>query len=211
MRFQKSAMMAKKLDVSNIRIRTEEGDEGGDAGDLTPARTIRFTNISLTKNQFNELMGNDAADEAFFDYGKKPPESGYENLGSIRLDSKFKNCAGSITFGVSKKTLEFEGAKVKNVSIKLKGEKAYGSLSLTLQAVLPRHLDTLDLEEHFGKQVTLGLSLGVPDLDQDEKQEKLGLEGGETAEDRAEREDDDGDDAATSRDRASARDEQRPH
>lgn len=209
MRFQKSAMMAKKLDVSNIRLRSEEGEEGGDAGELTPARTIRFTHIALTKNQFNELLGSECADEYFFDYGKKPAEAAHENLASLKLDAKFKDCSGSITFGVSKKSLEFEGAKVKNISIKLKGEKAWGLLSLTLQAVLPRKLDTLDLEEFFGQQVTLGLSLGEPDLDQDEKQETLELNGGKTAEERDEEESESED--SSGRTRPPANDEQRAH
>lgn len=216
MRFQKSAMMAKKLDVSNVRVRTEEGEEGGDAGELTPARSIRFTDIALTKNQFNELVGSDFADEFYFDYGQKPPKSAHERLPKIPLDIKFKNCTGSIIFGVSKQTLEFEGGKVKNLSIKLKGQKAWGTLSLTLQAVLPRKLDTLDLEEHFGDVVTLQLTLGEADLTADEAQAKLELAGGETAEDRQEHGDDDHDDdgdetAGKSRDRAPAGDEQRPH
>lgn len=211
MRFQKSAMMAKKLSVHNVRMQSGEGEEGGDAGELVAARDIRFTQIALTKNQFNELFGSEIADRFFFDYGTTPPKPAQDNVGTIWLDQAYKDVYGAIIFGVSKKELDFEGGKIRNISVKVKNERAYGLMSLTLTAVLPRKVDTLDLEEFFGKVVTLNLSFAAIDeeaaKENTDNQGKLQLDGG------ADPDEDNGDDDDSDKPsrRKSDVDETRPH
>ncbi len=186
MKFNKAAKMSKAFKVNNVRLETDEGDEGGDAGELTPARTIRFTEIELTAKQFDELYGLEGASDLFFDYSGaagnkdkgKPVQS---NNSIIPLDHVYKDCAGTITFGVGKTEVEFENARMKNQSIdRTKGK--FGHLRFTLVAPLPMKLSTLQLEAHFGKPVKLEISTGGIE-EANSAQESLGLEGGATGED----------------------------
>jgi hypothetical protein len=161
MKFNKHAHLGKSLQVHNIRIESEDGEEGGDAGELVPARAMRFTGVTLTKGQLNEITGHPGAADFFFDYsGGSKGEPVEQNIGTIWLDQQYKNCSGTITFGVSAKEIAFEGARVKNISVKVEGKNRFGEMAFTLIAPLPKKLTTLELEEWFGKLVKIELALG---------------------------------------------------
>lgn len=186
MKLNKAAKMAKAFKVNNVRLETDEGDEGGDAGELTPARVVRFTEIELTAKQFDELYGHDGAADLFFDYSgtagnKDKGKPITSNNSTLPLDQVYKDCVGKITFGVSKTEVEFENARMKNISIdRTKGK--FGHLRFTLVAPLPMKLSTLQLESHFGKPVKLEIATGGIE-EAASAQESLGLEGGATGED----------------------------
>jgi hypothetical protein len=187
MKFNKSAMMSKAFKVSNVRLETGEGEEGGDAGDLTPARSIRFTQIELTAKQFEELYGREGAADFYFDYSgsagdKSKSQPVASNHEIIHLAQVYKDCSGQIQFGVSDTVVEFESSRIKNITIdRTKGK--FGHLRFTLVAPLPVKLSTLQLEGHFGKQVKLQISTGGIEQQDNPNQEQLGLEGGSTGED----------------------------
>jgi hypothetical protein len=163
-KFNKQAYMAKDLRVHNVRMESENGEEGGDSGELVPARSIRFTGINLTEKQFNEMFGHEAASKFFFDFSNGDKGSpAHENCGTIWLDQTYSGCEGAIIFGTGKTEVEFEDARVKNISIKIKKEQRFGSMNLTLVAALPEHISTLQMERFFGKVVTLRLALGEKD------------------------------------------------
>lgn len=212
MNFQKQAFMAKDLKVHNIRMDSENGEEGGDSGELVPGRSIRFTGINLTQKQFCELIGHDAAAEFFYDFSNgSKGEPAHENISTIWLDQVYKGCKGAVIFGTSKTEVEFEDARVKNMSIKVKGKARFGELALTLVAVLPEKVDTLRMERYFGKVVGLKLAFGDIEEDAAKEQKQLELEGGGKAGDEENEEGKDSDDGRNGRQRAPVSDEQRTH
>lgn len=163
----KPAILGKAMKVSNMRTRDAEGDEEGDAGELVPGRELLLTKIMVPKKFFNELLGHKAAWDLFFDTSTKPPEPSLPRIGSLKITEKFKGCSGTIVFGVSAKAIEIEGARIKNISIKpVTG--GVGEMRCTVQAVLPRHLSVLDLEDFIGKEITITLKFGEIDEDTDE-------------------------------------------
>lgn len=214
MNLSKQCFLSKALRVHNIRMEAENGEEGGDSGELVPARSMRFTGIELTKKQFNWFYGHDAAADFYYDYsegGKGTPA--HENVGTIWLDQTYKNCKGVIIFGTSRTEVEFENARFKNLSIKVKGEPRFGKLAGTLVAPLPVKLAVLQLEAFFGKMVGLKIILDEVDEDGDKDQQQLELEGGKAGDDEGEGEQaETGDDENRgTRQRNPASDEQRPH
>lgn len=164
----KPAILGKAMKVSNMRTRDAEGDEEGDAGELAPGRELLLSKIMVPKKFFNELLGHKAAWDVFFDTSTKPPEPALPRIGSLKITENFKGCSGTITFGVSAKQIEIEGARIKNISIKpVTG--GVGEMRCTLQAVLPRKVTVLDLEDHIGKEVTVTLKFGDIDEGDDEE------------------------------------------
>jgi hypothetical protein len=166
----KPAILGKAMKVSNMHTRDSEGDKGGDAGELAPGRELLLTKIMVPKKFFNELLDNNAAWDVFFDVSSKPPEPSLPRVGSLKITESFKGCSGTITFGVSAKQIEFASARIKNISVKpVTG--GVGEMRCTLQAVLPRKVTLLDLEDHIGKEITISLKFG--DIDEgDEEEEK---------------------------------------
>lgn len=172
----KPAWLSKSLRGHNIRMQSEDGDEGGDAGELVPAKSVRLTKVMLTKGQFNELLDGKLAYNAFFDDGTKPPSPAWPRVSYLPINEQWKDCEAEISFGVSNKSIALEGAKVKNVRI-VPREGGVGELQFTLVATFPRKLETLDLEQFYGKEVTLTLKFGeIDDGDEASKQDSLALE-----------------------------------
>ena len=204
----KPAILGKSLRVHNVRARSEDGEEGGDSGELIPARDIPLKKIMVTKSQFNKLIGSDQAYNSFFNDGARPVEPAFESIHALKLKDTYKDCSAQISFGVSAKTIDIEeDAKIKNISLK-PCTGGVAEMNCTLQAVLPRKLETLDLENFIGKEVTVSLQFGeVDEGDEDAKQGNLGLEGSEAE---GEGEENDAEETS-SRSRRSNGDEPRAH
>lgn len=187
----KPAILGKSFKVHNVRSRAEDGDEGGDAGELIAARDIPLKQIMITKSQFNKLLGSQFAYNAFFDDGAKPPEPAFESIEALKLKDSYKDCSASLQFGVSAKTIEIEDdAKIKNIRLK-PCVGGVAEMSCILQAALPRKLETLDLESFIGKEITVTLKFGAIDDEADEKQANLNLENGDEPKEGDEQSDDD--------------------
>lgn len=181
----KPAILGKSFKVHNVRARSEDGEEGGDAGELIAARDIPLKKIMVTKSQFNKLIGSDQAYNSFFNDGTKPPEPAFESIDALKLKESYRDCSAVLMFGVSSKTIEIEGdAKIKNIRLK-PCVGGVAEMSCTLQAPLPRKLETLDLEQFIGKEINVTLKFGPVDEGEDDKQNSLPLEGKDGDEDSA--------------------------
>lgn len=178
----KPAMLGKSFKAHNVRAHSEDGDEGGDAGELISARDIPLKKIMVTKSQFNKLLGSDQAYNSFFDDSTKPAEPAFESIDALKLRESYKDCSATIVFGVSSKTIEIDGeCKIKNIRLS-PCTGGVAELSCTLTAPLPRKLETLDLETFIGKEVSVTLKFGpVDEGDEadDKKQASLALDGEE--------------------------------
>lgn len=169
------ALLAKKWGGHDVRSEPEEGDEGGDAGELVPGREIRLTQIPLEDNQLDHLVGQLASRVFFNTQPNRPPEPAFSSFSKIRLDDKYKNCEVLITFGVSNNQVKIEKATIKNLALKFaKAGKA--ELSCTIVGARPRSIDLLDLEDFAGKPVNVWMSFGPMVRSSD--QQALPLEGG---------------------------------
>jgi hypothetical protein len=169
---QNGAILAKRFAGHDVRSQPEEGDEGGDAGELTPGRDLRFTEIVLDEKQFDALLG-DLASRVFFNTrANQPSERAFSSFDYIPLNTQYKNCVVVITFGVSNEEVRIEPATIKNMRIKFnKTDRA--ELSCTVSGPRPRSLAVLDLESFGGKPVNIMLVFGA--LSEEGGQEQLPL------------------------------------
>lgn len=164
----KAAILAERFAGHNVRPHTEGGEEGGDAGEPVPARDYKLTGITLTKNQFESIVGENSF-ESFFNQTKNAPlEPAFSSFKQIWLDDTYKNCA--VTFGLGNtNTREVEvkgGAKIKNLSVKFPkacNERACAELSCTVTVSLPRTLAAMDLDQYGGKEIRVSLRFGSLD------------------------------------------------
>lgn len=168
-------MLAKTWGGHDVRSQPEEGDEGGDAGDLVPGRDLRFADMVLTDDQAKRLVG-EYVNQAFFNSGApdKPRERLFATFSKIRLDGTFKNCVVVVTFGVANDQVQLEPATIKNMWVKFSKTNAL-ELTCTVVAARPRTLQVLDLESFGGKPVHVALHFG-PIVEQSSEQGQLPLQ-----------------------------------
>lgn len=164
------AMLAKTWGGHDVRSQPEEGEEGGDAGELVPGRELRFADIVLTDDQINRLIGDKAVHAFFNIVPDKPRERMFSSFSKIRLDDKYKNCNVAITFGVSNSLVTIERATIKNINIKFTktGDIAMGC---TVVGPRPRCLEVIDLEEFGGKSVNVRIAFGPVDSNSEQQGE----------------------------------------
>ncbi len=174
MKITKPAILGRSIKVSNMRTRDEEGDEGGDAGELAPGREVLLTEMVIPRKFAEKLLGTDLLFAALFDTSKKPIEPLSEvKVSSLKIDSKFKGCSALITFGVSKKSIEMDNARIKNISLKPVTGGCF-EMRCVVQGIMPRHVMVLDLEDFIGKEINASLSFGTEeeaDDDEDKQQD----------------------------------------
>lgn len=169
---ENGAILAKRFAGHDVRSQPEEGEEGGDAGELLPGRDLRFTEIVLDEKQFDGLIGEHAARLFFNSRANKPAERAFTTFDYIPLNTQYKNCVVIITFGVSNDEVRIEPATIKNLRVKFnKTDRA--ELSCTVSGPRPRSLAVLDLESFGGKPVNIKLVFGA--LVEDGSQEQLPL------------------------------------
>jgi hypothetical protein len=169
---ENGAILAKRFAGHDVRSQPEEGDEGGDAGELLPGRDLRFTEIVLDEQQFDGLIGEHAARLFFNSRANKPAERAFTTFDYIPLNTQFKNCTVTITFGISKDEVRIEPATIKNMRVKFnKTDRA--ELCCTVSGPRPRSLSVLDLESFVGKPVNIKLVFGA--LAEEGGQEQLPL------------------------------------
>lgn len=170
---ENGAMLAKRFAGHDVRSQPEEGDEGGDAGELLPGRDLRFTEIVLNEAQFDALLGELASRVFFNSRADKPSERAFTTFDYLPLNTQYKNCVVIITFGVSNEEVRIEPATIKNMRVKFnKTDRA--ELSCTVSGPRPRSLAVLDLESFGGKPVNITLVFGA--LLEEGAQEQLPLQ-----------------------------------
>jgi hypothetical protein len=170
---ENGAILAKRFAGHDVRSQPEEGDEGGDAGELLPGRDLRFTEIVLDEKQFDALLGELASRVFFNSRANQPSERAFTTFDYIPLNTQYKNCVVIITFGVSNEEVRIEPATIKNMRIKFnKTDRA--ELSCTVSGPRPRSLAVLDLESFGGKPVNIKLVFGA--LAEEGGQEQLQLQ-----------------------------------
>lgn len=157
---ENGAILAKRFAGHDVRSQPEEGDDGGDAGELLPGRDLRFTEIALDEKQFDALLGELASRVFFNSRADKPAERAFTTFDYVPLNTQYKNCTVVITFGVSNEEVRIEPATIKNMRIKFnKTDRA--ELSCTVSGPRPRSLAVLDLESFGGKPVNIKLVFGA--------------------------------------------------
>jgi hypothetical protein len=157
---ENGAILAKRFAGHDVRSQPEEGEEGGDAGELLPGRDLRFTEIVLDEKQFDALLGELASRVFFNTRANQPSERAFTTFDYIPLNTQYKNCAVLITFGVSNEEVRIEPATIKNMRVKFnKTDRA--ELSCTVSGPRPRSLAVLDLESFGGKPVNVRLIFGA--------------------------------------------------
>lgn len=167
MKISKPAIIGRETKGSLMRSRDEEGEEGGDAGELLPGRTYHFSKIVLTRKQAEFLIGNDIVFQALFDTSKKLAEPLSEvNISSIKLSVKYKGCTATITFGVKAEEVVLDNARVDNITLaRITG--GFEIKRMRIQGLRPRTLALHDLDEFMGKEVNLALKFGEADESDD--------------------------------------------
>jgi len=168
----KPVILGDKINVHSMRPYAEAGDNDGDAGEPEPGRDVTFTGMTLTKKQFEELVG-DGAFNSFFNQPKSGPlEPAFSSFKKLKLDGKYRNCFAKFMLGqTNTKEIEVNGATFKNLSItfpKVCNERACGELQGTVQAIFPRSTATLEMEGYAGKEVRMSMRLGDADEEDDE-------------------------------------------
>jgi hypothetical protein len=163
------AMLAKRWSGHDVRSEPEEGDEGGDAGELVPGREIRLTDITLNDEQIDALLGELATQAFFTTVQDKPRERAFTSFSRIRLDDKYKNCEAKIVFGLANHEITIDRATIKNLSLRFE-KNAVVQLSCTIVGPRPRSLEMLELEEFGGKIVNVSISFGPVQRDSEEQQ-----------------------------------------
>lgn len=170
---ENGAILAKRFAGHDVRSQPEEGDEGGDAGELLPGRDLRFTEIVLDDKQFDALLGELASRVFFNSRANKPAERAFTTFDYLPLNTQFKNCVVTITFGIGNDEVRIEPATIKNMRVRFnKTDRA--ELSCTVSGPRPRSLSVLDLESFGGKPVNIKLVFGA--LAQEGGQEQLPLQ-----------------------------------
>lgn len=158
-----------------MRPHADDGDNEGDAGTPVPAREYRFSEVILTKGQFEWFVGKGAYN-SFFNTGTKPPEPAFKTFKTLRITSEYKDGAAEIQFGLSNKKIKLEeSVRFKNLSFKFE-DTGIATLSCTMVAVFPHDLKTLELENFLGKEVDVLLDFGKVDKGEDKKQTKMAFD-----------------------------------
>lgn len=147
-----------------------------------PAKVLGIKNILLTKEEFNELLGDDHAWDAFYIETKGKPSLPIcpHTLGSFLVPGKFKGSAVSISFGL--KPYEIELAEATCKSLKLdRQEGGLTALSLTVVCLKSNVSgDLARLDEFLDSDADVVLALGDPededDVDDDEDSDQPGLD-----------------------------------
>jgi hypothetical protein len=168
------AMLAKRWSGHDVHSQPEEGEEGGDAGELVPGREIRLTDITLNDEQINALLGEFATRAFFTTVQDKPRERVFSSFSRIRLDDKYKNCEVTIVFGLANNEITIDRATIKNLSVKF-DKNAIVQLSCTVVGPRPHCLEMLTLEQFGGKLVNVAISFG-PVQHAGEEQKQLSLQ-----------------------------------
>lgn len=163
MKINKPAIIGRESRNSLMRSRDEEGEEGGDAGELAPGRTFSFSKIVITRKQAQWLIGNDLVFQALFDTSKRIAEPLPEvNISTIKLSTKYKGCHAVIRFGVKADEVSLENARVSGITL----ERITGGFQIkrmSVQGLRPRSMALHDLDEFYGKEVNLELKFGEAD------------------------------------------------
>jgi len=152
------ARLAKTWGGHDVRTEPEEGEEGGDAGELVPGRELRITEHPIDEGAFDALVGQGAWDSFFNTEAGKVAVPAFASFSKLRLDHKFKNCTVDLTFGVQAQAIRIDAATIKNISFRFKGAKP--EMSCAIVGVRPRSIDVLDLEAFGGKPINVRLAFG---------------------------------------------------
>jgi len=151
--------LAKKFGGHDVRSQPEEGDEGGDAGELVPGREQRITGLLLDNAQFDALVGEHASRVFFNGSPDRPLQRAFQSFSRIKLDDKYKNCTVLLRFGVENCEVRIEAATLKNLAVEFtKMDRA--QLCCTYVGTRPRTLEALDLEDYAGEQIYVELYFG---------------------------------------------------
>lgn len=163
MKINKPAIIGRESRNSLMRSRDEEGEEGGDAGELAPGRTFSFSKIVITRKQAQWLIGNDLVFQALFDTSKRIAEPLAEvNISAVKLSTKYKGCHAVIRFGLKADEVPLDNARVSGITL----ERITGGFQIkrmSVQGLRPRSMALHDLDEFYGKEVTLELKFGEAD------------------------------------------------
>lgn len=175
----KSAILSKAFKGHNVRPETEGGDNDGDAGEPVPAREYTLSDITLTKKQFELLVGEHAVTSFFNESATKPIEPAFSSFKTLWLDDTYKNCGVKYSLGnTNTKEIDIDGgAKIKNLSVKLTGgnDRACAKLRCTVQSIFPMKLTTLEMENFLGKEIRVSLRFGAVDEADDEANKQTDL------------------------------------
>jgi hypothetical protein len=167
------ARLAKTWGGHDVRSEPEDGEEGGDAGELVPGRELRITELPIEQDHFERLVGAGAWNSFFNEEADRPAERAFASFSRLKLDDKFKNCAVEIVFGVQAKSVTIDSATIKNITLKF-GKTSKPEMSCTIVGARPRSIEVLDLEEFGGKPITVTLAFGP--VARDSEQQTLTLE-----------------------------------
>lgn len=162
------ARLAKTWGGHDVRSEPEEGEEGGDAGELVPGRELRIMELPVDQPIFDALVGDGAWNSFYNCEAGKIPEPAFGSFSKLKLDAKFKNSAVDIVFGVAKQAIRIDAATIKNISFRFKGAKP--ELSCAIVGARPRSIEVLDLEGFGGKPIDVRLALGALARDAEQQQ-----------------------------------------
>lgn len=203
----KAVILGDKINVHHMRPYAEGGENGGDSGEPEPGREVSFSDMPLTKKQFEELVGQGAFDSFFNQTKNSPLEPAFASFKKIKLDGKFKNCWVKYTLGhTAPKDIELDGATIKGLAISFPqacNERACALLSGTVQGIFPRSNATLEMETYAGKEVRMSMRLGEVEEEAEDDKERQ-----EDMIEKDRRENPEGEESASRKDKG---DEQRPH
>lgn len=128
-------------------------------GDLLSALAIPITDVMLDEREFNALMGEANAYNAFFDRARGMAEPVFKNIKPLALDTKFDSASIEITHGVAAEKVRL--APVRLSKIKL-APQVGGLVQMDLIVTCTPNLDesaahllgqldsTVDVEIDFG-------------------------------------------------------------
>jgi hypothetical protein len=156
------AMLAKTWGGQDVRSEPEEGEEGGDAGDLVPGRELKFSGMVLTQDWMERLIGRGITAMLFNSVNGQRQGWAFPSFSKIPIDDKYKNCEVVITFGVSNNVVKIERATIKNIRCK-RTKTNDVEMNCTVVGIRPRCMEVLDLEDFAGKPVTVRLEFGPVD------------------------------------------------
>lgn len=160
MKITKAAILGRSIKVSNMRTADEEGDEGGDAGELAPGREVLLTKMVIPRKFAAKLLGTELLFDALFDTSKKPMEPLSEvKVSSLKIDTKYKGCNALLTFGVKAEEISMDNARIKGISLKPVTGGCF-EMRCVVQGIMPRDVAVFDLEDFIGKEINVSLSFG---------------------------------------------------
>lgn len=164
------AMLAKTWGGQDVRSEPEEGDEGGDAGDLVPGRELKFSGMVLTVEHMEQLIGKGITAMLFNTVNGQRQGWAFPSFSKIPIDDKYKNCEVVITFGVTNNVVKIERATIKNIRCKRTKTNDL-EMNCTVVGIRPRCMEVLDLEDFAGKPVNVRLEFGPVDHESEQQQE----------------------------------------